>query len=165
MAEEEKRIERCFWCGRPKSGPIEETEETINNSVITNYQPCPLCKEEFSKGIHVIGVTEKPIVDGMFPIMKDDKNTLYPTGSMFVAQEDFIKDMLSEESEKELLENVLKERVILLRNEMVEQIVEDARAAGNENELVEDYKNKLEKVAGEENAEEVQSQSNEESMD
>lgn len=142
MAEE--RIERCFWCGRPKNGEIEETEETIKNSVINNYQPCDTCKKSFEGGIHVIGVTKEPIVKGMFPISKDDDNILYPTGSMFVANEEFIKDMLSEEDEKELLKNVLKDRVLMIPNEMCEQIVNDARAAQAEH--TDDYIEGMDKV-------------------
>lgn len=158
MAEE--RIERCFWCGKPKSGEIEETEETIKNSVINDYTPCDKCKESFAGGIHVIGVTNKPIVNGMFPISKDDKNTLYPTGSMFVANEEFIKDMLSNEGEKELLENVLKERILMIPNEVCEQIVNDARTAQAENG--EEYIEQMDEVHKEEssNEEDIQDQSN-----
>ena len=155
MAEE--RIERCFWCGRPKSGAIEETEETIKNSVITNYQPCDACKKSFADGIHVMGVTTEPIVQGMFPISKDEKNTLYPTGSMFVANEEFIKDMLSDESEKELLENVLQDRVLMIPNELCEQIVNDARAAQAENG--DEYLNSMDKVHEEATANEENVQS------
>ena len=128
----EERIDRCFWCGKPRNGEIDETEETIKKSVINSYTPCDKCKESFAGGIHVIGVTDKPIVEGMFPISKDDKHTLYPTGSMFVANEEFIKDMLSDESEKQLLENVLKERILMIPNDVCEQIVNDARNAQTE---------------------------------
>ncbi len=155
----ESVIERCFWCGRPKDGEIEETEETIKNSVINNYSPCEKCKESFGNGIHVIGVIDKPIVDGMFPISKNDKQTLYPTGSMFVANDDFIKEMLSDEGEKELLENVLKERMLMIPNEVCEQIVNDARAAQAEGE---EYIEHMDEVHEEENSNEenVQSESN-----
>lgn len=155
----ESVIERCFWCGRPKDGEIEETEETIKNSVINNYSPCKKCKESFGNGIHVIGVVDKPIVDGMFPISKDDKQTLYPTGSMFVANDDFIKEMLSDEGEKELLENVLKERMLMIPNEVCEQIVNDARAAQAEGE---EYIEHMDEVHEEENSNEenIQSESN-----
>ncbi len=155
MAEE--RIERCFWCGRPKNGEIEETEETIKNSVIANYQPCDACKKSFSDGIHVIGVTTEPIVKGMFPISKDEKNTLYPTGSMFVANEEFIRDMLSDENEKELLENVLQDRVLMIPNELCEQIVNDARAAQAESGS--EYLNQMDKVHEEATANEENVQS------
>ena len=68
MAEE--RIERCFWCGKPKSGEIEETEETIKNSVINDYTPCDKCKESFAGGIHIIGVTKNLLLMVCFPFQK-----------------------------------------------------------------------------------------------
>ena len=129
-------IDRCFWCGKPKSGAITETEDTIRNSVINNYTPCDACKKSFNGGIHVIGVTTEPIIKGMFPISKDEKNTLYPTGSMFIANNEFIKDMLSEDSEKELLENVLRERIIMIPNDVCEKIVNDAREAQSGEEYI-----------------------------
>ena len=67
--------------------------------------------------------------------MKDGDNVLYPTGSMFVANDDFIKDML--DGEDELLANVLKERILLIPNEQCEQIVNDARDAQNQAEEIE----------------------------
>lgn len=148
----EERIERCFWCGKPKSGEIKETEETIKNSVINNYEPCDACKASFGNGIHVIGVTKEPIVKDMFPISKDDKNTLYPTGSMFIANEEFIKEMLSDESEKELLEAVLKERVLMIPNELCDQIVNDAR--NSQVESNEKYINNMDAVHEEETSNE-----------
>lgn len=153
MSEEVKRIERCFWCGKPKDGSIiEETEETLHNSVINNYEPCENCKKAFAHGVHVIGVTKQPIVDGMFPIMKDGDNVLYPTGSMFVANDDFIKDML--DGEDELLANVLKERILLIPNEQCEQIVNDATEAQNQ---AQDIEEAMDEVAqGESDEEDVQ---------
>ena len=118
------RIERCFWCGRPKDINIKETDEnldTLKNSIIKNYIPCDRCKEEIADKIHVIGVTEEPIVPNMFPISKDDNMTLYPTGSMFAAGEDMIKDMLSDQ--QDLLENVLNEKVLLLPDKDVTDII------------------------------------------
>lgn len=133
-----ERVERCFWCGRPKDKTITEEQAATMDSVINNYVPCDSCKEIFAKGIHVIGVTKEPIVEGMFPISTDEDSNLYPTGSMFVANEEFIEDMLSEESEKELKENVLKERILMLPDELVSQIVQDARNA-EQGENLDDY--------------------------
>ena len=126
---EENRAERCFWCGRLKDPNITEEQAEQMGSVIRSYVPCDSCKELFSKGIHVIGVTKEPIIDGMFPISVNGDEKLYPTGSMFVANEEFINDMLSEESEKELKENVLREKILMLPDELVSQIVSDARKA------------------------------------
>ena len=97
--DDNERIERCFWCGRPKNGEVLETEETVKKSIIRDYVPCNSCKELIDDKIHVIGVTTEPIVEGMFPISADEngENCLYPTGSMFVATENFVKELLSEE--------------------------------------------------------------------
>ena len=124
------KIERCFWCGRPKDESVvieEENEDTLRDSIIKNYIPCDKCKREFGNGIHVIGVTKEPIVKGMFPISQDAENTLYPTGTMFVSEDSFVENMLADQ--KELLENVLKERVLLLPEETVADIVEQAQEA------------------------------------
>lgn len=127
--ETKKRTEICFWCGKPKH--IEEgaeiTEEIYKNAVVNNYVPCDACSKTFGDGIHVIGVKREPIVKGMFPISKDSEGDLFPTGSMFVANESFIKDMLSEEEDKELLENVLQEKILMLKDEVVTEIIEEAR--------------------------------------
>jgi hypothetical protein len=144
----EDKIERCFWCGKPKSEELtQETEETLHNSVITNYIPCDRCKKSFGDGIHVIGVTKTPIVKDMFPISKSEKETLYPTGSMFVANDSFIKDMLSENEDKELLEDVLKERVLMIPNDLCEEIINSARSQEAENvgEYIENNIDTLEK--------------------
>jgi hypothetical protein len=123
-----ERIERCFWCGRAKNMEIEEeTEETVNNSVITNYIPCDKCKAEFGNGIHVIGVTKKPIVEGMFPISKSEEEPLYPTGSMFVGNDEFIKELISEPKDEQLLKDVLEQRILMLPDDMVVNIVNQAR--------------------------------------
>ena len=159
-----EKIERCFWCGKPKDQSItEETEETINNSIINSYVPCDKCKETFANGIHVMGVSKEPIVDGMFPITKDNDNVLYPTGSMFISNDEFIKDILSDPSEKELLDNVLKERKLLLPNDFVEQIINDIRDVENEMNAkdVDNHLDTLEEVLDEEK---IHDQSNEESL-
>ena len=159
---EENRIERCFWCGRPKDQTItEETEETIKQSVINNYNPCEKCKEQFADGVHVIGVTKEPIVKGMFPISKDGDNVLYPTGSMFVANDDFIKDLISEPSEEQLLHDVLEKRLLMLPDEFVVDIVEQARKEQQGEDLDTYINDDMENAV---NEEDVHSESDEESM-
>jgi hypothetical protein len=110
-----------------------------------------------------MGVSKEPIVDGMFPITKDNDNVLYPTGSMFISNDEFIKDILSDPSEKELLDNVLKERKLLLPNDIVEQIINDIRDVKNEMNAkdVDNHLDTLEEVLDEEK---IHDQSNEESL-
>jgi hypothetical protein len=163
----EKKIEICFWCGNPKDENISHEDllkaKTDNDIVINNYRPCDRCKKMFGKGIHVIGVTDKPIAEGMFPISKSSDQTLYPTGSMFVASEEFILDLLSDDAQKELRENVLKERVLMMPDSVVEGIVNDAREHNQGENL--DINSALLDDEGEKNEENVQDQSNEESLD
>ncbi len=164
---EEKKIEICFWCGNPKEESVSQEEllEAKNNNkiVINNYKPCSKCQEMFKDGIHVIGVVDKPIAKGMFPISKSEEHTLYPTGSMFVASDEFIYDLLSDDAQKELRENVLKERVLMMPDEIVTGIVNDAREhnQGEDLEISEALLNNEVK----EHEENVQDQSNEKSMD
>jgi hypothetical protein len=66
--------------------------------------------------------------------------------------------MLSEDSEKELLKNVLKERKLMLRNEVVESIVKQAREANAGKDI------DVNVGEGESNEEEIQDQSNEENV-
>lgn len=142
-------IPRCFWCGRDKNmialmGKIDRQDSQAPMGVIMDYEPCDECKELFSKGIHVIGVTDKPVVKGMFPILQDDKNTFYPTGSMFVAKEEFIERFLKANDSEEMLEDVLEKKVLLMPSTLVDEIVADSKAAEMEveqQEAVEDENN------------------------
>lgn len=154
---EEETLERCFWCGLPKDKTVSDEQITKMRPVIHDYRPCEACKEKFNGGIHVIGVTDKPIVQGMFPISKSDNgDCLYPTGSMFVATDEFVKDLLPEEENKELKENVLRERILMLPEEVVSNIVEEARKAQAGEDIT-----PTEEVSNEEN---IQNQSDKENM-
>ena len=151
LEESPQEIEICFWCGRPKDKNIELTDGDIENGKyvprITSYIPCDDCKKIIGNNIHVIGVSKKPIIKDMFPISKDGEDFLYPTGSMFVAGDDFVMDVLSGDENKEIRENVLKERILLLPEEVVTDIIHKMRK---------DNKN---------NDKNVQSESNKESVD
>lgn len=125
----------CFWCGNPKNevalmGKLGGRKEDLEapKNVVLNYEPCNKCKELFSAGIHVIGVTPDKPHENMFPISKDDKtNTeLYPTGAMFVAREEWVERVL--EDTPEILEHVLEDRVLMLPTDVVDEIVKNVRA-------------------------------------
>ena len=76
-------------------GRVNKEDSEMPMRAIVDYEPCDTCKELFSKGVHVIGVTTEPMIENMFPIVKDDNITLYPTGSMFVAPEQWVTDFLT----------------------------------------------------------------------
>lgn len=130
----------CFWCGKEKNeiallGKIDKEDSPAPRKIVVNYEPCDACKELFSKGIHVIGCSKTPMVETMFPIMEDDKCCLYPTGSMFVAPEEWIKDFLTQNEREDMIENVLEMKVLLIPDDIVNQIIKDSNAEEMEVEL------------------------------
>lgn len=132
----------CFWCGQEKNqvallGKIDKKDSAAPMKMIIDYEPCDKCKELFSKGIHVIGVSEEPIVEKMFPIVDDGKNKLYPTGSMFVAPEDWIKGFLTANEQDGMIEDVLAKKVLLMPDKIVSEIIDESKAPEMEVELPE----------------------------
>ena len=123
----------CFWCGKEKNeialmGEIGEEDLQAPMKAIVNYEPCDKCKELFSKGIHVIGVVDKPLAKGHFPIVDNHDIKLYPTGSMFVATEDWAVRFLEGNEQEHMIDNVLQKRVFLLPDEFVTEMVKDVKA-------------------------------------
>ena len=122
----------CFWCGKEKNevalmGKIDKQDSKAPRKMITNYEPCDKCKELFSAGVHVIGVTEEPITKGMFPIVSDGKIQLYPTGSMFVAKEDWVKRFLTANEGEDMIEEVLSKKILILPDKIVSEIVKESK--------------------------------------
>jgi hypothetical protein len=135
----------CFWCGQDKNevalmGKIDKEDSEVPRKLITNYEPCDKCKELFSKGIHVIGVTEKPIVEGMFPIVKDNVKTLYPTGAMFVATEDWTQRFLTANEQEDMIPDVLEEKTLLMPDTIVNEIVRESKVQEMEVNIPEEFK-------------------------
>lgn len=132
----------CFWCGEAKNeiamlGKIDKEDSEAPKYIVLNYEPCDKCKELFSKGIHVVGVTTTPMVDGMFPIQETSSIALYPTGAFFVAPEEWAKLVL--EDDEETLKNVLEHKVLLMDNESVLETIAEIKF--EDNEVVEDESN------------------------
>ena len=120
----------CFWCGKEKNeiamlGKIDKADSKAPMKAILNYEPCEACKEAIGKGIHVIGVQEKPIVEQMHPIAETPEGKLYPTGSFFVSTPEWTKAMLEANGNGNLVEEVLNKKTLLMPEEIVEQIIED----------------------------------------
>ena len=123
----------CFWCGKEKNevallGQINKEDAEAPKRVIMDYEPCEQCKELFSMGIHIIGVSTEPIVETMFPIVNDDNIKLYPTGSMFVSTEEWVTSFLTANNQQSMLENVLSSRVLMLPDTIVTEIIDDSKA-------------------------------------
>lgn len=142
----------CFWCGQEKNevalmGKLGDSRkgEDIEapRHCITNYDPCDKCKELFSKGIHVIGVTSQPIVQGMFPMVNDGQQTLYPTGSMFVGTEDWVTRFLTANQQEAMIEDVLAKKVLLLPDELVVDMIKEMKIKEMEVNIPEELKEEV----------------------
>lgn len=134
----------CFWCGRDKKevailGKIDKQDSEAPKRTVVDYEPCDDCKELFSKGIRVIGVSEHPMIEGQFPIMQDPE--MYPTGSMFVSSKEWIKSFLEENEHPEMVDDVLEKGVMLMPDEIVSKIVEDSNAPEMEFDIEGENKN------------------------
>lgn len=117
-------VKCCFWCLKPLDPNVELKDD--DKLVFETYEPCEKCAEMFSHGIQVIGVSPDMVMPGMTPVTKDEKDTpLYPTGAMFLATEDWVRELLKDENEKPMLEEVLKARKILMPDALVGLIIKD----------------------------------------
>lgn len=124
------RVPVCFWCGLPKDTSFDEFPKG-SQPVVSDYDPCDRCEEEYSKGIQLIGVTEdKPIIKGMFPIVQDDEKSLYPTGSTMLVSEEYIKEIL--EGKDEEIDIVLKRRKMMIPEDILKAIIEKVRKLDEE---------------------------------
>lgn len=115
-------IDTCFWCLKP----LNENDKLQkgDRQIFRSYTPCKRCEEIRKHGITVMGtVTECPM-EGMPSIMETDDLVLFPTGSWFLATEEQIRALLCEEEEKEQLEAVLKEKVLLMPEDHVQAIID-----------------------------------------
>lgn len=118
---------KCFWCGKETGiallGKIkvgDDKDFKAPSSIVTSYEPCEACKEIFSKGIHVIGVTEHQPKDERPPLQENPD--LYPTGAFFVSSENFVKNNFK----GKMLEEILEKRKLLMDNDMVLKIINNS---------------------------------------
>ena len=128
----------CFWCGKEKNeiallGKLKGDKEAPPK-IVVDYEPCDVCKELFSQGIQIAGFTEEPLVPGMFPIVQTETMTLYPTGCMFVASEEWTKGFLTANEQESMIDSVLNKRQLLLPNQVVMDIVKDIKQEDEEGE-------------------------------
>lgn len=112
----------CFWCLKPLD-PDKKLQEG-EKMYFESYDPCERCEELFSHGIQVIGVSTSMVMPGMVAVLKDGEGKpLYPTGSMFLATEEWTRELLKDEPEK--LKEVLSIRKLLMPDEIVGEIIKE----------------------------------------
>lgn len=127
-------IPMCFWCGGDKEevalmGKMDKQDSEAPRRMIINYEPCAKCKEIFDKGIHVMGVVDKPMAPGQFPIIEDENVVLYPTGSMIVATADWTERFLTENGKSDMVEHVLTSKALMLPDDFVVSMVKELKDA------------------------------------
>lgn len=126
----------CFWCGECKEiimGQkfVDESKE-IPSEVCLDTEPCDKCKEQFAKGIHVMGVVHGEQYEGeLFPAKK--KDNLYLTGTSFVCKEesDFVQNL-----PESIKAGVLKTKKLFMDDDIVKATIEEYNKAyeGEDNE-------------------------------
>lgn len=129
MEAEKKHVKTCFWCMKAFDGKTEIDDNSV--LVFESYEPCDKCKEIYSHGVRMIGVVKTPQFEGMPPIGRgnSEDELLYPGENVFIAPDDMVKAILNKEDEKELLETVLENRVMLMPDKNVGDIIEQAKKA------------------------------------
>lgn len=123
----------CFWCGEDKNelyllGKLKDDAEAPMRAVY-DYEPCDKCKGFIEKGVQLIGATTDPIQKGMPPIAgNEESGFLYPTHTFTVVKEEFVREFLENEPQ-EFLNNVLEKKVLVIPVEILNQMLSEARAA------------------------------------
>lgn len=84
----------CFFCGQPKNeiallGRLKGDAEAPMHSIL-DYQPCDECREKFSQGVLLIGVTTRQPADGRPAMTAQGGVHVYPTGSHAVMRAEAI---------------------------------------------------------------------------
>ena len=76
-------LDICFFCGESKGvallGKLPNDAEAPKE-IITDYEPCNKCKEQWKKGIPIIGVSKTPMALNQPPLTIQDNTAYYPTG-------------------------------------------------------------------------------------
>lgn len=116
----------CFWCGGDKNeiallGRMNREDDEAPRKIFHDYEPCDKCKELFSHGVHIIGVSETPLIENMPPISVQNNTEYYPTGVFTVASDDYIIRVLDSESAQQ----VLKARKMLMDSDMLKGLLDE----------------------------------------
>ena len=120
-------IDTCFWCLKP----LNENEKFSqgDRKIFRSYTPCKKCEQIRKHGISIMGtVTEQPM-EGMPPILDNEGLKLWPTGTWFLASEEQVRNLLCDEEDKDQLEEVLKQKVLLMPDDYVNKIIEEMKKA------------------------------------
>lgn len=139
-------IPTCFWCGNPKKelalmGRMDKKDSKAPKYIVLDYEPCDECKKLFSNGIHVVGCSNEPTAKGQFPMLDSESVKLYPTGAMFVAKEEWVKDFLKANDSEDMIPDVIEKKVLLMPDSIVNEIVSESKKLDNIEDTEEETQN------------------------
>ena len=131
------KIKTCFWCLKPFDKKINFDKEK-DTMEFSSYELCEECKKILGSNIHVIGVTSQQMLKSQ-PALFFGKHgeSYYPTGSMFVATDEWVKDFLCGNGSDELTDTIIKNRVFTIPQELMDVLVEKFKEE-DVNEIVDD---------------------------
>lgn len=102
---------KCFWCGQAKNelallGRLRGDTEAPG-TIIADMVPCDTCQENMAKGIALLAVTDKPVLENQ-PIATQDATgrPMYYYPQYLVTTENFV----TRNYPKEIAENILRHR-------------------------------------------------------
>ena len=118
----------CFFCGEHTGeiallGKIGRNDTEAPREAVISYEPCKACKDNMSKGITLIGVKDQ-LFDRPPIASTENGRDVYPTGSMAVVTEDFVRRFFIEPAASDLIKN----RKGLLPEEVVQHIIDQSAA-------------------------------------
>jgi len=95
------RMDLCFWCGEPKGISIGKKliscdKKWDNNKIVSDYEPCNKCKEQWDKGFVIIEASNEPNATNQPEIQEG----VYPTGRMWVVKNDAAEEAFGKEKIK-----------------------------------------------------------------
>lgn len=128
---------KCFWCmeectGIALLGKLKNDEEAPKEIIDWSYKPCSKCEKEMKKGIHLIGVSDTPLVEGQPPIGISDGGEIYPDGSWSVARKEWVKGFLSDTENADMVDSVMERGILCLETDILKQLHEQAEQANNQ---------------------------------
>lgn len=94
-------MRQCFWC-KESTGEILLLGDAFKGEapmyMVTDYNPCDSCMENFDQGILLIEVSKTPLTK-----QQPDLSGAYPTGAHWVITEDAVRRLLDESIAKDIL--------------------------------------------------------------
>lgn len=94
----------CFFCGKPKNeiallGKIGGRGEDLEapKNVVLDYEPCDECKENMSKGVALIVVSDVQPEDNRPPMTAQGGKKVYPLGGMLVIKSEAFSQMTGQQ--------------------------------------------------------------------